>query len=70
MKKSVLAVALVLGVGLVVTCCFDKEETTQKVEPSKDATSSVAVQVKIQQKMLPLMLKMWHQTKKILHQIK
>ena len=36
MKKSVLAVALVLGVGLVVTCCFDKEEAQQKVEEKKE----------------------------------
>ena len=35
MKKSVLAVALVLGVGLVVTCCFDKEDAQQKVEAKK-----------------------------------
>ena len=46
MKKSVLAVALVLGVGLVVTCCFDKEEAPQKVEATKDVISGVVTQVK------------------------
>ena len=45
MKKSVLA-ALVLGSSLAVTGCFDKQETSQKVEAAKEATTNAATQVK------------------------
>ena len=45
MKKSVLAVALVLGVGLVVTCCFDKKVEAIK-DAAKDAVVDKAVEVK------------------------